>query len=131
MAKRILVIEDDNAVADLVEMILTDAGYHVERLMDAGDGLHNVQASRPDLVLLDLTLVGMSGQAFFRSCKTDPMLASLPIVVMSGTDVTRSSWEDEVMPDAVLPKPFDIDVLCTVVGQLVDEPARLANGAPA
>jgi DNA-binding response OmpR family regulator len=128
MAKRILVVEDDDAVADLVTMILEDAGHVVDRATNANAGLQHIQAVRPDLVLLDVTLPGLSGLSLLRACKSDLALASLPIVVMSGAAIAVS--EHGPAADGEIRKPFDIDELCSIVDRLIGSDAALLEGAP-
>lgn len=125
--KRILVIEDDHAVAELVVEILEDAGHDVDWTSSADEGLQRVRAAQPDLVLLDLTLPGMNGLSFLEICKDDATLAGLPIVTMSGTAMTGA--EAEPMPDATIRKPFDVDDLCSVVSRFVGDHVALANEA--
>ena len=129
MAKRILVIEDDDAVAELVTMILDEAGYAVDRMVPVEDGLLRIRDARPDLVLLDLTLAGTSGLSLPRTCKADVALASLPIVTVSGSAMTVT--EDAPALDGEIRKPFDIDELCRVVHRLVEGGATVSEGAPA
>ena len=129
MAKRILLVEDDRTVAELMTMVLDDEGYTVDWASTPEDGIRCVREYRPDLVLLDFTMLGSSGLAFFQRCRQDPMWSQLAIVVMSGVSVSSMIWSDGFMPDAVLAKPFDIDELCRVVARLVGGSTALADGA--
>lgn len=114
--KRVLLVEDDDAVAELVEMILHDSGYVVDRVSNVADALDSVQSVAPAAVLLDLTLPGTNGISFLRTCRESATLTDLPIALMSGTPLPP--LEDGLAPDAVLAKPFDIDHLSTVVDRL-------------
>ena len=127
--KRVLLVEDDDAIAEMVELILHESGYVVDRVSNVADALVSVQSAHPAAVLLDLTLPGMSGISFLRTCRETPALAGLPIVVLSGTPLPR--LEDGLAPDAVLTKPFDIDHLCTVVDGLTGAtPAPIGDAVP-
>ena len=112
LVKHVLVVEDDEVIADLVALILGESGFAVERTSTAEDAMTRVRHDPPALVLLDLTLPGMSGAAFLKLCKRGRATADIPVVVMSGaaTLPTRA--------DAVLLKPFDIDQLCDTVSRL-------------
>jgi DNA-binding response OmpR family regulator len=125
VVKRVLLVEDDDAVAEVVELILHESGYAVDRVSNVADALVSVHGELPAAVLLDLTLPGTSGLSFLKTCRESPMLASLPIALLSGSEVPV--LEDCLAPDAILPKPFDIDHLCTVVDGLT-RGARVAVG---
>jgi DNA-binding response OmpR family regulator len=125
VVKRVLLVEDDDAVAEVVELILHESGYAVDRVSNVADALVSVHGELPAAVLLDLTLPGTSGISFLKTCRESPMLASLPIALLSGSEIPV--LEDCLAPDAILPKPFDIDHLCTVVDGLT-RGARVAVG---
>jgi DNA-binding response OmpR family regulator len=125
VVKRVLLVEDDDAVAEVVELILHESGYAVDRVSNVADALVSVHGELPAAVLLDLTLPGTSGLSFLKTCRESPMLASLPIALLSGSEIPV--LEDCLAPDAILPKPFDIDHLCTVVDGLT-RGARVAVG---
>lgn len=125
VVKRVLLVEDDDAVAELVGLILHESGYVVDRVSTVADALVSVHSETPAAVLLDLTLPGTSGLSFLRTCRESAALASLPIALMSGTKLPPQ--EDGLVPDATLTKPFDIDSLCTVVDGLT-QGSRLSVG---
>ncbi len=114
--KRVLLVEDDDAIAELVALILHESGYVVDRVSNVADALVSVHGDAPAAVLLDLTLPGMSGLSFLRTCRQSTTLASLPIALVSGAPIPDLGVG--LAPDAVLTKPFDIDRLCTVVDVL-------------
>ena len=111
-----LLVEDDDAVAEVVGLILHESGYAVDRVSSVADALVSVQSELPAVVLLDLSLPGTGGLSFLRACRESAALADVPIVLTSGTPIP--ALEDALVPDAVLTKPFDIDRLCTVVDEL-------------
>lgn len=81
--KRVLVIDDEETVRDLVSLMLEEAGgYLVVAVPDGESGLKEIHASAPDLVLLDLGLRGMSGWDVIDRLKDDP--SPPPVIVMSG-----------------------------------------------
>jgi two-component system phosphate regulon response regulator PhoB len=116
VVKHVLLVEDDDAIAEVVELILHESGYVVDRVSNVADALVSVQSEAPAAVLLDLSLPGTSGLSFLRTCRKSAALAELPIALLSGTQIP--AMEDGLTPDAVLTKPFDIDYLCTVVNRL-------------
>lgn len=127
VVKRVLLVEDDHAIAEVVELVLEESGCVVERVCTVADALISVQNQTPAVVLLDLTLPGTSGIAFLRACRESAELASVPIALMSGTPIP--DLEAGLEPDAVLTKPFDIDYLCTVVDVLTGDVRSPVSGA--
>jgi DNA-binding response OmpR family regulator len=118
--RRVLLVEDDEAIAEVVALILHESGFVVDRVSNVADALISVRGEPPAVVLLDLSLPETSGLRFLEACRQTEALASLPIVILSGTPLP--ALEREPAPDAVLEKPFNIEHLCTVVD-------RLARGA--
>jgi two-component system, OmpR family, response regulator len=114
--ERVLLVEDDDVVAELVGLILHESGYVVDRVSTVADALVSVHGEAPAAVLLDLSLPETSGISFLRTCRASAALASMPIALMSGMKLPL--LEDGLVPDAVLTKPFDIDYLCAVVDGL-------------
>jgi CheY-like chemotaxis protein len=110
---RILVVEDDQSVASLLQGVLGSYGYDVE----LADDLSVLQASRehlPDLILLDLLMPVVSGDEAARELHELPETSDIPIVLMSGApDVEQRAAELGVA--GFLHKPFDLDDLLDVV----------------
>jgi DNA-binding response OmpR family regulator len=114
--QHVLVVEDDEVIGELVAVILSESGYAVERAASAEAAMTSVRHHPPALVLLDLTLPGMSGTAFLNLCKRGRATAHIPVVVMSAEPSRHTG--SPARADAVLAKPFDIDQLCDTVSRL-------------
>jgi two-component system, sensor histidine kinase and response regulator len=80
---RIVLIEDDMAIAMMYQLQLVDDGYDVALAVDGPSGLHLVQESPPDLILLDLRLPKLPGLDVLRSITVDPRLAGIPVLILS------------------------------------------------
>lgn len=129
MTKRILLVESDDTVAELVTMILEDAGHAVDRTVNADDGLAHLLACRPDLVLVDLWLTGGGGLSLLRASTRAATAAIPPIVVMAGGDLARADLG--APPDGVVGRPFDLDELLGVVDSAIHRQAVRPGGTPA
>ena len=70
MADKILIVDDERFNLDLLEQELTDRGFAVERAEGGADALRKIESSRPDLVLLDYMMPGMSGLDVLREIRT-------------------------------------------------------------
>ena len=77
MQKHILVIDDDVPIGDMLEEVLTREGYRVSRAYSGTEGRLALAADRPDLVLLDLMLPGLSGEELL------PEIRDLPVIIVS------------------------------------------------
>ena len=102
MKQTILVIDDDVTIGNLEEEILEQAGYAVLRAYSGTEALLLLKTARPDLILLDLMLPGLSGEALL------PQIRTIPVIVVSAK-VTVRDKVDLLLGGAVdyLTKPFD------------------------
>ena len=105
--ERILVVEDDRALAELLSYHLTRAGYAVEQTADGYDALARAREGKPDLVLLDWMIEGMAGIEVCRLLRGRPETAELPIIMLTarGAEADRLRGLDTGADDYVT-KPF-------------------------
>ena len=89
MPSRILIVDDEPAVADLIEAVLVGEGYTVAIARDGAQGLLLARDWRPDLILMDVMLPGVDGGTAIRRLKSDPETADIPIVAMSAGRTIR------------------------------------------
>ncbi|MBM4424149.1 MAG: response regulator [Chloroflexi bacterium] len=83
MAKRILVVDDDDKTVQLIGYILRGQGYEVSSAMSGGDALKVAANEPPDLIVLDLMMPDMDGLEVCRRMRADPRLAHVPIVMLT------------------------------------------------
>ena len=116
MAKKILLIEDYPATVEMIIAFLEPQGYSLDFAFDGQSGLDKMAASKPDLVLLDIMLPGMSGLEVCRKMKADPKLAKIPIVVVSAK-VTSDDIKAGLSAgaDEYLVKPFEMKQLLDLI----------------
>ncbi len=81
--KKILVIEDDKFLRELISQKLASEGYDVAEAVDGDKGIESVKLEKPDLVLLDLIIPGIDGFEVLAKMKADPELAKIPIIILS------------------------------------------------
>lgn len=115
MGARILVVEDESSVADLIEAVLREEGYFVAVARDGIQGLALARQWLPDLILMDVMLPGMDGGTAIRRLKGEPKTSSIPIVAMSAGRSLHRHTGDLDRADGALEKPFDIDALLAQV----------------
>jgi two-component system cell cycle response regulator len=107
MAETILVVDDEAANRDLMEAILTDAGYRVAQAENGLGALAQATAAPPDLILLDLMMPGMNGFEVCRILRQGPRTREIPVVMLTASDdpaLNRKAYAAGVQ--ACVPKPF-------------------------
>lgn len=103
----ILIIEDDQRVATLLKKGLEELGYRAEAAFDGKMGLRLCRSWKPDLVISDIVLPGMSGFEFTKEIKTDN--PSLPVIMLTALGTTDDKLEGfDAGADDYMVKPFDI-----------------------
>ncbi len=107
-AVRIVCIEDDPQIIELVRMILGRKGYQVIGAAGGQEGLTLVQVQRPDIILLDLMMPDLDGWEVYRRLKEDPLLAPVPVIVVTARaqDIDRVLGLHVAHVDDYLSKPF-------------------------
>jgi len=106
--KRILVIDDDEAVREIIVDILEHQGYDVETADDGWDGVVHARTSLPELILCDIDMPGLNGYEVLDKLRHDPLTATIPFIFLTGYAVDISDFRrgmDEGADD-YLTKPF-------------------------
>ena len=117
-SRRVLVVEDDDAIRSLLEVALADEGYEVRTAEHGSAALKILDVWRPELILLDLMMPVLDGWAFRARQVADASLATIPVIVLSAA--YQASRQAEILAvAAVLAKPFDLDDLLASVGDLI------------
>jgi CheY-like chemotaxis protein len=123
---RILVVEDDEDIREVMQEALGSEGFRVDVAKDGLDGLDVLDkldaGSEPPLILLDMMMPRMDGEAFLEVLRSKPALAQAPIVVMSGSAGARETAR-RLNATACLMKPLELDELLDVVRRLTRESA--------
>ena len=83
MSQKILIIEDDKFLRELIAKKLIKEGYDVEEAIDGEEGLKKIQEVNPDLVLLDLILPGIDGFQVLKEAKENHKTENIPVVILS------------------------------------------------
>jgi CheY-like chemotaxis protein len=84
---RVLVVEDDEAIAFMYALALRQAGWAVEVAMDGETALEAIRRDRPAAVVLDMALPRLNGAGLLEAVRGDPLTADVPVVVLSNADV--------------------------------------------
>ncbi|GIW44865.1 MAG: DNA-binding response regulator [Candidatus Binatia bacterium] len=107
--RRILVVEDDPDILELLRFNLQQEGYAVSTATDGASALEKARRQTPDLVLLDLALPGMSGLEVCRKLREDPVLRAVPLVMVTAkADEADRIVGLELGADDYITKPFSV-----------------------
>jgi two-component system response regulator MprA len=119
-----LVIDDDHDILLSLQDVLEVEGYRVITASSGREALECLrQGVRPELILLDLMMPGISGWAFRARQREDQELASIPVVVISGQGLSAHDVA-ELGVAGYLPKPVDLDTLLSTVERFVPLPEQ-------
>ena len=109
----VLIVEDDEDLREMMAQLLTLEGFQTATVANGREALEYLhQASKPDVILLDLMMPVMDGWEFRRQQQADPSLAPVPVIVLSALDSNRAATLDAT---AFLKKPLDFDHLLSLV----------------
>jgi two-component system, chemotaxis family, chemotaxis protein CheY len=115
--RRVLVVEDDDAIRSLLDLVLTDEGYDVRTAEHGGTALDVLERWSPHLILLDLMMPVLDGWDFRARQVAHTSWASIPVIVLSAMyDASRQA--ELLAVAAVLAKPFDLDHVVATVGDV-------------
>ena len=115
MNKRILAVDDDLAILEVLKEILEYYGYDVNTLSTGTTIFNKIDEFHPDLILLDIMLAGMDGREICKNLKQGTDTRLIPVILISATHDVKQSINNFGAPDDYLPKPFDISNLLNKV----------------
>ncbi|TSJ36534.1 response regulator transcription factor [Mucilaginibacter corticis] len=120
MGKRILVLDDDQHILDILTYILTEDAYEVKVLADGHQVAAAIEQFDPALILMDVMLADLDGWVICRHLKERPETSHIPVILISGTHDLAATLHQQGAPNDFMTKPFDLDVLLSKIkAQLV------------
>ena len=121
--KRILIVEDEADILEMVAMRLEASGYEVISALDGQEAFEKARKETPDLIILDLMLPKMDGYKVCGLLKRDTRYARIPIILFTArAQETDMKMGQEVGADAYITKPFEPQVLLGKIKELLKEP---------
>lgn len=129
MTASVLVVDDEPDISALVAYHLARESYRVRTAADGGEAIRAVETERPDLVVLDLMLPGMSGIEVLRELRRRPETAEIPVILLTARRDEQDRVEGfKVGADDYVPKPFSPQELVLRVGAVL---RRVQQSPPA
>lgn len=120
MAKRILVVEDEQDHRELLYLIFSVHGYDVATAANASEGMQLIEQQKPDVIVLDVMLPDIDGWSFCENVKHKAGTADIPIMMLSASAHMLPRFEGSCADD-MLNKPFDEKELLAKVRHLLQE----------
>ncbi len=114
----VLIVEDEFAIADLLEMALTDEGYHVVKAANGRQGLERLAENSPDLVITDFMMPVLDGVGLIQAIRQSEGQCKLPIIIMSSMPEANVHARINSYA-AFVRKPFQIAALVRLVAHVL------------
>ena len=122
MPKKIMVVDDEPYIARVIKFKLEQEGYTVISANDGVTGLEKIREEKPDMVLLDVMMPGMSGYEVCQKIKGDAELAGIPVVILTAKGQERDREQGFSMGASdYITKPFSPNRLLELVKSIVGE----------
>ena len=121
MKKRILIVEDEITILQLLVMVLAREGYEVHSCQTGREAIAKMKEVHPHLVILDVMLPGLDGQAVVSIMGEDDELSSIPVLVTSALVESESMFRPYPQVKAFCAKPFVLKDLVIKVKQCLGD----------
>jgi CheY-like chemotaxis protein len=119
---RVLVVDDEPTIRELVAEALRDAGYRVETAANGAEALDVMRSAPPPrAIVLDLMMPRLDGTSFVELMRLNPRLSSVPIVLVTAAYGGAKAAE-RIGARAYITKPFELDDLVDAVSRIIGEP---------
>ncbi|OGG60472.1 hypothetical protein A2765_00025 [Candidatus Kaiserbacteria bacterium RIFCSPHIGHO2_01_FULL_56_24] len=132
MKKKILIIEDDPFLGDVLTQKLQHEGYEITLVQDGAEGLSAISRVKPDLILLDIILPTMSGYEILEKKHADPLIAPIPTIIVSNSgqpvEITRALALG--VHDYLVKAQFDPEEVLSKVRASLGETSGAPSDAP-
>lgn len=115
-AAKILVVDDEPDITEIVETFLTEHGYQVMTENNPNNAVEKAKKFKPDVVLLDIMMPGMDGYDVCQQIKKDPQFSSIPVIFLTGKDRSDDMGRSfKSGGDMFIKKPFSCERLLEIV----------------
>lgn len=127
----LLIVDDDDAVAEMLEVMLRNAGYEVRRAASGEEALQQIYKAPPDALICDVLLPGIDGYTLCKRVRQHPLTKTLPILMLTAQgDISAKIAGFEAGANDYLAKPFEPPELVYRVKNLLARAASEAPSAP-
>jgi DNA-binding response OmpR family regulator len=124
--RRILAVDDDHDILEVLQFILEDSGYIVDTLSDGRQLMDTIQDKHPDLILLDIMLGNMDGRELCKEVKMQVATHNIPVIMISASHNIADTLKHDNGPNDFVAKPFDINVLLNSIKRQLNRSSAAA-----
>ena len=120
---RILIVDDDPHITELIRVNLDAAGCDVARAANGREAMEHIDAARPDLLIVDVMMPEMDGWELCKTVKDDPEMDGIRIIMLTARDTDRDRLIGRGIfgVDEYVTKPFDVLMLTDLCARLLHE----------
>jgi CheY-like chemotaxis protein len=114
MSGRVLIVDDDPAIRELLVDFLSDEGFEVLSAVNGKEAIEKARREEPDCILMDLNMPVLDGEAAIHQLKSDRATRSIRIYAMSARTIIEAR-EERLKADGTLKKPFELQGILDIV----------------
>ena len=111
MSKLVYVLDDEEAVCEIIRIVLESRGYSVATADDGEKGLKMIKEKKPDILIVDLKMPKLNGYELISQLKLNPELADIPIIVITSltteSEHSDEEWREKMGVQDFISKPFE------------------------
>lgn len=111
MSKKILIVDDNELIVEVMSYILINSGYDVSSLSTGERVVEEVRNTHPDLLILDAVMPGLDGREICKILKDNIETQNLPVIICSAEEDLDEALKQKGAPNDILHKPFDMTAL--------------------
>jgi len=118
--KKVLLVEDEEELIQIVETVMQDEGFEVRKALSAEDALVTCRGYIPDIIICDIKMGEMDGLTMLGELRDDPRLSNAPFIFLTAIDSFGTKDKAKKLgANAYITKPFDVDELVATVKKLL------------
>ena len=119
---KVLVIDDDKDLLEVIQALLTTRGFDVETDINWQSGFEKIRKFEPQIILLDVFLSGIDGLEICKQLKASPFTSHIPIVIFSAYPSIAETVIYEYGADDFIAKPFEVNELVEKLYSVLSQP---------
>jgi len=120
MAKKILIVDDDHDLVEVMQEWFETEGYNIVTAYDGEECIKQAKKEQPDLIILDINMPKMDGYSAVKEIRVDEAIKHIPIIVLTGKDQMEDIFKMEGVKEYVI-KPFEYKVFSQMVKKILEE----------
>ena len=125
MAKKILILDDNEDILEMMKVALEDEGHEVECMVNTDDIYKTISHTKPDLLIVDYILSGINGGELCHQVKNNPKTEHIPVIMVSGHQRVLQSL-GTYGADIFIAKPFSLEDIVSNVNNCLMQPDNCA-----